>query len=281
MHLEKLLTKEEIRRIKHEAATEEAFRYSGMSIIDKPSYDYTKVLKVSDVNNLILIKGNKDTGYLHIRMRHNYWSTEIYPLEKSFQLPSTFPKDVQPRFFIGIADSIFSFGKLIEDNSHKGDDKFDLYVGNYFFEPEQKEEEVRLLLYKGTKIIHTLFVVSSRYNKKKKIKLKDFNFARGKVVIYKANPAIKFVFIPYLDLNMKLKHTLIVEKHLLHEKEFLKIHSYDDHENLINAVVIGYRDIIKFKGDTSERITYQHSDLRSIERIITEIDKNLNNLNCD
>lgn len=281
MYPERLLTKEDIKKIEHEAATEEAFKYYGLSIMDKPSYDYTKVLKVSNVNNLILIKGNRDTGYLHIRMRHNYWSIEIYPLEKNFQFPSAFPKDVQPRFFIDIADIIYSSGKLIENNSHEGKDMFDLYVGNYFFETEQKEEEVRLLLYKGTKIIHTLFVVSSRYNRKKKIKLKDFNFTRGKVAVYQDNPVVKFVFIPYLDLDLKLKHTLIVEKHLLDEKEFLKIHSYDNQENLINAVVIGYRDIIEFRGDTSERITYQHSDLRPIERIIMEIDKKLNNLNCD
>jgi len=270
--MEHILNAQDIKDVEDEAATEFAFKYYGVRLMDNPSYNFKKVLQVSDINNLILIKGNKDTGYEHIRMRHNYWTTSVYPQGESFQFQGLFPQDTYPAIFVKIADTIYSQGNHVKDNDNQGAKIFDLYTGEYVFKGLDTPDKVKLLVYKDTRIIHTLYPQSSKYNKKKKNRPNGFKFARGEVKVVQHDAVTKLVFVPYLDLNLRTKYVLIVEKNVALDKERLSIYIYDDSENLIDVKVLGYRKLIAFSGDTSERITYQHGDLRPIEKIISEID---------
>lgn len=270
--MELILNAQDIRDVEHEAATEFEFKYYGVRLMDSASYNFKKVLQVSDVNNLILIKGNKDTCYEHIRMRHNYWTTSVYPQGESFQFQGLFPQDTYPAMFTNIADTIYSYGKLIKDNVNQGAKIFDLYEGHVIFNGLDKPDKVKLLLYKDTRIIHTMYPQSSKYNKRKKNRPSGFSFARGEVKVVQHNSFTKLVFVPYLDTKLRTKYVFIVQKNFVLAKELLTIHVYDDFENLTGLVDLGERDLIHFDGDTSEQITYQHTNLKDIERLIMEID---------
>ena len=78
MILEKTLSKSDITEIEHEAQTNPIFRYYGIRVPYNKDLPQNKILRISDNKNLILIKGNTDTGYEHIVGRHTFWSTKIY-----------------------------------------------------------------------------------------------------------------------------------------------------------------------------------------------------------
>jgi hypothetical protein len=268
--LEKTLSKNDITEIEYEAQTNLIFRYYGIRVAYRNDFPQNKILRVSDNENLILIKGNSDTGYDHIIQRHNFWSTEIYTKTENnqvvFQNQSRFPKDQYPLLFIKIAEEIFREENYIKDNTHPEAEKYDLYIGDYSFD-SIKLEKVKLLIYKGTKIIHSLFPKSDSYNPKR---VKNFQFTRGKVELNKNE-----VYIPYLDIELKLKFAILIEKDFEKDTENINIITYDLDYRYHYIQQIGIRKLIKFNSAKSEIKTYQLTNLRPIERKIKEINDKL------
>ena len=161
----KIFNKADIQNIENEVSTNPIFRYYGIRVANPSKLQIRDVVCVSD-KNLILTKGNSYTAYQHIKERHHYWSINIYPKGKGFGAQSKFPEGIAPIDFIKIADQIYSEENFIENNEHKDSDKFEKYLGKYTF-PNNDVDTINLILYKGTKIIHSLYPQNNKYNKLK------------------------------------------------------------------------------------------------------------------
>lgn len=211
--MEQLLSIQDIKEILSNNRENPVFKYYGVRLVSTDKHSFKEVIAISDKHNLILIKGNEDTGNEHIRERHNFWSTKKYIVPDDngglrFQNQSRFPMGVAPIDYLKIADEIYSKENLIENNAHVMAEQFDLYIGEYLFDKLEKEK-VKLLLYKGTKIVHSLFLARDSYNQKR---AKKFPFARGKVK-FGMKKGIEETFIPYYDVATKLRYGISIEKY--------------------------------------------------------------------
>ncbi|HEY1192613.1 hypothetical protein [Flavobacterium sp.] len=278
--VEKLLTQKDIAEILSNRKNSPVFKYYGIRLLPTEEHSFKEVVGISDIHDLILIKGNEDTGERHIRERHDFWSIKKYLIQNedgalAFQNQSKFPMDVAPIDYLKIADKVFSNGNLIEDNRHPMSDLFDLYIGEYEFS-SQKNERVKLILYKGTKIIHSLFLVSSKYNHKR---VSRFPFARGKVLLKKKkNKNVDETFIPYYDVKSKLRYGISIEKYPEHDLEHIYLIVFDtadySHRNFIKLLE---QKLTIFPSTKHEEVTYQNCDLRDVENFIMDIDYGLEN----
>ncbi|MBB6682417.1 hypothetical protein H4O20_13280 [Aequorivita sp. 609] len=264
-----IFEKDDIEFIENEVKTNPIFRYYGIRVANVQKLNSRDVICVSD-KNLIMVKGNSFTAYQHIKERHSYWTTHIYPKGKGFWAQSKFPSEIAPVDYIKIADQIYCEENFLVNNEHQDSDKFEKYLGKYTF-PNNEVDTMNLILYKGTKIIHSLYPQNKKYNKLKN--RENFPYARGIIEIKKSNiPNVKNVEIPYFDSNLKLKYVILIEKYLIKKLEEWRILAIDENGKYKFDVKIGEQKLMEFSGETSERITYQHCDLRHIENIMKKID---------
>jgi hypothetical protein len=266
-----ILTHIDIEIIKENSKSNPVFQYYGLRKLVSPQMNWKEVVAVSD-KGLILIKGNCDTGYQHINERHNFWSIKPYSNGKEFQAQSKFPENIAPIEFIKIADSIYSLENFIVKNEHNGADKFEKYVGDYSFDGENFEK-VNLILYKTTKIIHSLYPQNKRYNKNKN-KTK-YPYTRGQVKVTTDKFfRITEIFVPFLDINLHQKYGLVIDQTKGGDVEEWNILQFDNNGKYEGHLLFGIKPKSKFRGDTSARITFQHCDLKIIEDFLIEMDKN-------
>lgn len=276
--MEQLLSEQDIKEILSSNRENPVFKYYGIRLMSTDKHSFKEVIAISDKHNLILIKGNEDTGNEHIRERHNFWSTKKYIVATDngglrFQSQSRFPMRVAPIDYLKIADEIYSIDNLIKDNSHAMAEKFDLYIGEYLFD-KPKQEKVKLLIYKGTKIIHSLFLARDSYNQKR---AKKFPFARG-TVKFKTKKGIEETFIPYYDVTTKLRYGISIEKYPSEDIEhiYLLIFNPKDY-SYHNFIKLLERKLTYFQTKKHEEVTYQFNDLSEIERYIMNIDYGIEN----
>ena len=276
--MEQLLSKEDIREILANNRENPVFKYYGVRLMSTDKHSFKEVIAISDKHNLILIKGNEDTGNEHIRERHNFWSTKKYIVPDDngglkFQRQSRFPMGIAPIDYLKIADEIYSTENLIDNNSHSMAEKFDLYIGEYLFD-KPKKEKVKLLLYKGTKIVHSLFLARDSYNQKK---AKKFPFERGKVK-FKTKKGIEETFIPYYDVTTKLRYAISIEKYPSKDMEYIYLLIFNPKDySSYNFIKLLERKLTYFQTKKHEEVTYQYNDLREVERYIMNIDYGIEN----
>lgn len=163
--MEELLTEDEIILIIDESKND---RYSDSSRI-YPVGLKTSIFKVSRKSGLILVHGNEDTGYNHIFNRHSQWSRMPYWKEGEIGNPTKFKLSVAPIDYLTVADAIFLHHDVARKNVNN---QFDVYEGK-FRHRDNEEIPYRLLTYKDTKIVHTLYPKQAPSNKSKKPKLKN------------------------------------------------------------------------------------------------------------
>ena len=276
--MKKYLTEREIYKI-HSRSKNIYFEYTDENDLPREKTIHTEIFAYSPKNRLILIKGNEDTGHLHIRLRHNYWSIRPYIINdvnkgKKFQRQSRFPMNTGMREELKIADSVYLPENLLTDNDHPESHLFDVYLGEHETE-NGKKEKVKLILYKDTKIIHTLFLVSDRYAKKK---VKGFPFSREKIQIRPySSENRKEIFIPYIDTQKKLVYGIVINKLFDENIEIIKLIIICDDDKYSKEIILGQRNLIDFKSQKSEEITYQHTNLREFERLILKIENGIKN----
>jgi hypothetical protein len=177
----------------------------------------TAVHKVSPKNELILIRGNEHTGLAHISARHSYFSRKpTWLVDKTPQGEQKHRLDDPGRFrpasipvidYLAIADAIYSVENLATAKN-KRPDVFDIYVGDFTY-PDGVVEKHTLILYKGTKIIHTLFPQERTNNR---ARLKGFPFTRG-LPSYSWHVAVGIleVNIPYLNHANQVKYSIVIK----------------------------------------------------------------------
>lgn len=203
--MEVLLTKEEIKEIN---ITAHSFPIFNTPVIQFGKKSINTVIGKSPVSELIMIYGNDDTGFQHIQKRHAF-KYEYTDWRKNkpedLDFPSVFPE--QELLFISwqkIVDEVYKNENLcFKENKRKGE--FDLFIGDYSFNSEKYK--CSLLLYKKTKIIHTLFITEKGRKNKffNKEKPKGFHFVKGKITgTLDFNKQIETLTIPYLN-NEEIK----------------------------------------------------------------------------
>lgn len=217
----RLLTQEEIANIEERAQSMQELRTENYFAIGGT---LTAIMNISPVNGLILIGGNEETGFEHIRLRHElysgrtYWRNDVSDQVK-LDYPSKFGPNSIPVFsYVELADALYkpAFLKVSSNSEH---DLFDVYDGI----PEITSAENRrfkLILYKGTKIIHTLYPTNAKYTVKKP---SGFALHKGGVgVEHNTMTGLVTVTIPYFD-HRKVKcysavHGYDHASHQLHKK---------------------------------------------------------------
>jgi hypothetical protein len=278
--MERNLTSEEISIINKEFRTNPNYRIYNLRKLYREDFPMTEILSVSNKNDLIMIKGNSDTGYDHIRERHSFYTTKIYTktkgsenLEKSFTKPSCFSPNTAPIDYIKIADDIYNPDNRIVDNQNEGAEYFDLYIANVIFPDSEKVEPVKLLIYKDTKIIHTMYPQRDTFSRKIK-QLNNFPFRRGVVEVkYLSNDLFIRINIPYENVENQLWYGINIDKDFRTNIEKWYILVF--HGDCISKYSI---DIIEqpVRQYPFYKSKFQHGDLREIEKIIKDIDDQFN-----
>jgi len=182
-----ILSKEHIAIVENEAQKPH-YRLMGAFCFGK---DPLTIIKMSQ-KGLILIKGTDDTGHIHISQRHfsnskTYWDnfydhngTIIHKKDrigrKKYRLdnPSSFHSESLGFIDIpNIADQIYH-RKNLDNSKNKHNELFDIYVG-LAKGMDENRIKYKLITYKNSKIIHTLFPLTKEFNHQKK---RITNFAR-------------------------------------------------------------------------------------------------------
>jgi hypothetical protein len=178
-------------------------------------FDIAAIRRVSAKNELVLVQGNEHTGLEHITARHGFFS-----LKRTWQRdadggaagrlddPSRFRPATFPEFdYLTIADQVYSHGTRDILGNYR-QDVFDKYIGEYTFSDGKTEPHV-LLLYKGTKVIHTLFPKKSTHNRKSP---RSFSFIRGHAsTSWNVMRCLVTVTLPYYGPENRLAYALVFE----------------------------------------------------------------------
>lgn len=239
------------------------------------------IAKVSPMTGLILVWGNNYTGFTHIQERHDFFSILPYWIEvkesdrntsMKLQDQSRFRPDSIPFWdYISIADSLYKPENInVEKNSHIA--KFDLYFGEHV-NKENRMELYNLLLYKNSKVIHTLYPQSSRNNRKR---VSKFNFARGVARgVQNYKEAIVEITIPYLNSNKIVQYSLLIKKYLGRKIEESIVIIHDKNGMPAGFVSVAERSFTNFQSLPHEITIWQLADLRDLELCIKIINSQM------
>jgi hypothetical protein len=256
---------------------------------------HLSIIKISN-KGLIFIEGNKETGFKHISSRHAF---DSYPKDwidykndkgeiinrtdyrgrevKRLDNPSRFGIELVPIFhYLEIADDVFCL-KNLKNQLNKLKDIFDLYQEESD-RLANKKLTYRLLLYKNTKIVHTLFPLNDRSKRKRKI-----NYSKGKVSLVRhlCDNYFENLEIPYLDQNHIERYKIIIRRNNKTGKELIYLQV-----NLRNGLpfITYYVDerITKPNLDMDKYfMAFEFNDLPDFERIIKDYETSTatNNVN--
>jgi len=244
-------------------------------------FGHKTIWKISPKHELIIVKGNEYTGFEHIHKRHELWSNTPYWIDiidksgkkrKKLQNQSKFRADSLPFWdYPSIADSIYSIDNL-DNESNKRPKEFDLFIGQHRHK-DGSIEKYKLLTYKRTKIVHTLYPQSNKNNGKR---VKKFDFVRGPVLVnWNILKSIVEITIPYKNSCNKIKYSIFIRKFLTKHIEECLIYIYNDSGEPERFARLGQRPFESFESITHEEIRWQYADLRGFEQHIKSIDEKL------
>lgn len=227
--MEKLLSQEEIKEISKAAVKFPVFDRPVMFIGPK---NHKTLIGKSPKKGLIMIEGNDDTGFCHIQKRHAYkYEYKVWKNDNHHQLdfPTVFPeKELLFLNWHKITDAIYNKENFQNNNVSE---RFDLFIGDY--EYDKKKYKCALLLYRNTKIVHTLYLKLNKkiFNKKKP---SGFHFIKGKMECSLDFGNEKEILkIPYLDSCDETKYLVEVKWNMKTFIEEWRIIIYRSDKNFV------------------------------------------------
>ncbi|MGF7078915.1 hypothetical protein [Mucilaginibacter sp. UYCu711] len=188
-----------------------------MGILASMKKDWYGVLRVSPIG-LIHIHGNRDTGWAHIINRHAYYSNDFYFGEGALGNPSRFQSSGLPIFdWVPVADDLYRSGQ-IDTKEHADGELFVKYTGHSarFCASNGEMKDFILILYRGTKIVHSLYPKKNLQADTPGIKLKNLRRALDdlsaekpflsqwltvRIPYYNSDITERYVIVVYIDLN--------------------------------------------------------------------------------
>jgi len=269
--MEKLFSPEDIAAIKEDAA-ENFDTYWDVRVATGNATERT-IMTISKLKDLIFVTGNEHTGWEHLRDRHapysfrNYWMLNSKGVMK-LQDPSKFHPEMMPILdYVKIADAIFT-----EENRNTEKNKrpnlFDVYIGSYSF--KQECVNYRLVLYKETKIVHTLFPETSNYKTGNSTKYAKGTASTGFIF----PPGYNDLRVPYLNAKELPAYSILFRKFLSEMIERVMIVVHDATGEDQEYFILGGR---KMDGpeqfDHKDMEMFQYSNLEDFEKFINEIDR--------
>lgn len=261
---EELFSKSELREIANEA---KKLIYSEPNVFHFGT-SKTSIIGVSPSNGLIMAYGNTHTGYNHIFERHSQ-SSRIPYWDESGKIgdPTKFKVDFAPIDYLHVASTIYKESNICLDKN-KRPHLFDLYIGTY----EHKsgiEVEYKLLVYKNSKIIHTLFVNknSKPFNHKKYINLKQ-GWPSGNHDL--SSNIQTFTFL-YYDID-EIEHFKVVIRYhgnTKQERWYIQVNPINERPFL--TAFIKEKNIKKSDQFMTNLFSYEHEDVSWVEKIIKKM----------
>lgn len=270
--MEKLFSQEELDEIENEALVNFEWYYDAVVLTGDATAKTIKT--ISKINHLIVVTGDDYTGFTHFNDRHNLFSNKNYWVKNDEQGsklddPSKFHPKMTPIIdYVLIADIIFKPENKNTTKNHSPQ-LFDKYTGIYHYS-DGLEEKYHLILYKDTKIIHTMFPHKKKYNRKSKIKL-----GKG-IVISKLKlsqeEAYNDLLIPYENSENIIVYSILIRKYYNEKIERLIIQKHDESGKPKEQFILGHRNFEEFeKFDKEIMMYYQHADLSELEDHIIRI----------
>jgi hypothetical protein len=240
------------------------------------------IRRVSPIGELIFVSGNEYTGIEHITARHNYFSLKATwqratgdgDQKHILEDPSRFRPGWGTYYnYVAIADAVYTQG-VRDDAGNKRPELFDKYVGDFTY-PDGVVAKHTLLLYKDTKIVHTLFPLKRDYNR---TKVSGFHFRRGAT---SASQSMMFctttVKMPYYDHANKVRYLveIIFDRHK--QTQEILLWAYDKKENPTQYLSFGLQSHPGFEVGAGVDAMHlvQYDDLRFIEQAIKDTEKGL------
>ncbi len=206
------LTNEYIKYI-NERACDPIWRMGALAALKQNWYD---ILLVSQTG-LIHFHGNGDTGWEHILNRHSYYSFANQFGKGAQANPSKFTGSSIPiHDFVNVADDIYANGK-VDLKPHTEGEMFIKYQGKSFrFVGSNGEtRDFNLILYRGTKIVHSLYPKKDiEGNRPKKILenlSRDQNLTSAEKILVSE---ILTVRLPYINRNNIQRYIIILRINL-------------------------------------------------------------------
>ncbi len=249
-----LLTPEEIENICTKA------KYS---ILNNPGFVgqltkiKTDIFSISPNKKLIFIQGNNFTGLQHINMRHRFYTNAHSKIsDKEFVATSRFPKDSGTLFdYQKISEFVYSPDNIDPQNNNP--ELFDVYKAKF------DETEYRLILYKDTKIVHTLFPIERKKPKKK--------FEKTDIVAQWHDLVTLLAVIPYFDSNQILRYGIGVTLYTNDQTEKWDILIYENGK-VVKHVELG-KQKVEYQFDIGTRVQQiNYADVSKLEDIIYKIE---------
>jgi hypothetical protein len=181
-----------------------------MGVTAKFSKKWYDIMALSPAG-LIHFQGNSETGFAHIQERHGFYSEKNYFGSGSLRDPSKFSNQSLPLIdYINIADDVYLMRKK-DEKKHPDGDLFDKYTGESDRHTGAGGIKKRfvLILYKDTKIVHSLFP-DTHIQKPPKRTLKSFARAKSDVKALKflANDYWR-IEIPYEDERHIIRYLIV------------------------------------------------------------------------
>lgn len=150
-----ILSKEEIEEILRESKKD---KYSDPRIL-MFGVKKTSIFRLSRKTGLILVFGNEYIGYNHIIDRHSRTSRIPYWKGGKIGEPSKLPLGIAPIQYLDVAGQIFNAENRKEAKLGSAND-FDVYEGIISY--KDSKISLRLVTYKGTGIIQTLYPIDKQ-----------------------------------------------------------------------------------------------------------------------
>lgn len=129
-----------------------------MAIYAKFARNWYDIMTISPAG-LIFFKGNSDTGFEHIMERHGYFSFSSYFGYGALGNPNKFSRNSTPmEDYRCVGDDVF-LQQQKDTKPHADEDIFEKYRGTStrFQGSDGTPREFHLVLYKGTKIVHSIY----------------------------------------------------------------------------------------------------------------------------
>lgn len=261
---EELLTQEEIKLIIEEAKDQKYSRPNLLHLGKKK----TSIFRISPVTGLILINGNDWTGYQHIYKRHSSTSRIPYWNEEGkIGNPSKFHIGLAPLNFLAVADQIFQ----PENNNiskNKSPELFETYIGKAHVR-NMPETEYTLIVYKETRIIHTMFVSANKkpFNKKKILDLRQGWTSGSNNLRF----GIETFTIPYYDKKDIERFKAIIKIDRFNHKERWYIQMNDENGSPLITACIRVNEMISTLNTPSRIINLDFSDITWVEKLMKKM----------
>ncbi|SDE64812.1 hypothetical protein SAMN05216464_10888 [Mucilaginibacter pineti] len=171
------------------------------------------ILSISN-GGLIHIHGNQDTGWAHIMSRHGYYSNDLYFGDGALGDPSRFQSSGIPIFdWRQIADDVYA-QSIIDTKEHPDAALFIKYTGKSerFTRSGNEPKDFVLILYRDSKIVHSIFPKKSLQADTPKSKLRDFKRALDHVTGEKPlNGEFLTIRIPYVNKEIIKRYVIVVQ----------------------------------------------------------------------